>query len=146
MATFERRAESIWEGDLRTGKGKLTTDSKVLHETAYGFNNRFENEPGTNPEELLAAAHAGCFNMALSNTLVSKGYKPERLSTTATCTVASKEGGGFAITTMALEVEGKVPDLSEDAFAEIVGEADRGCPVSVLLRPGLTIEVKSKLV
>ncbi len=140
MPKFNRTAESVWEGDLKNGAGKLSTSSGALADVAYRFATRFENEPGTNPEELIAAAHAGCFNMALASTLKNKGHEPNRLHTTATCTIASKESGGFEITKMHLKIRGSVDALSESEFKEIVEEADRGCPVSNLLRPSLQIE------
>jgi osmotically inducible protein OsmC len=140
MPKFERTAESVWEGDLRNGVGKLSTSSGVLTDVAYRFATRFENEPGTNPEELIAAAHAGCFNMALASTLKKKGHEPNRLHTTAVCTIESKESGGFEITRMHLAIRGSVDALSESEFKEIVEEADRGCPVSNLLRSSLQIE------
>jgi osmotically inducible protein OsmC len=140
MTAFNRSAESVWEGDLKNGAGKISTSSGVLSGADYQYATRFENKPGTNPEELIAAAHAGCFNMALASTLKKKGFDPKRLHTTATCTLASKEGGGFEITRMHLKVSGSVDGIDESDFVEIVEDADRGCPVSNLLRSGLQIE------
>lgn len=140
MTQFVRTAESVWRGDLRTGSGKITTSSKVLQDVDYAYENRFENEPGTNPEELIAAAHAACYNMALANTLKKKGYEPEQLQTIAECSLVSKEGGGFEITQMRLKVHGFVSQLLQAEFQEIAKEADKGCPVSNLLRPGLEIK------
>jgi osmotically inducible protein OsmC len=145
MAKFNRTAESVWRGDLRTGSGKISTSSKVLIDVDYRYETRFENEPGTNPEELIAAAHAACYNMALASTLKKKGHEARQLQTIATCTLASKEGGGFEITNMHLEVHGFISDLSESEFQEIAQEADQGCPVSNLLRPGVAIELEATL-
>jgi osmotically inducible protein OsmC len=143
MTEFNRTGESFWKGDLRSGSGKISSSSKVLSDVDYRFATRFDNEPGTNPEELIATAHAACYNMALSGTLKSKGYEPDELHTVATCTLASKEGGGYEITKMHLKVNGSVPGLTETEFKEIAQEADHGCPVSNLLRHGLKIELEA---
>ena len=140
MPVFERKAGVIWNGDLRTGNGKISSESKVLMEVPFNFSTRFENEPGTNPEELIAAAHAACYSMAFSSKLKKKGFEPEQIETSATCTLKSKEGGGFEITKMHLHVRGKVPGIEKKTFSEIAMEADKGCPVSNLLRNGLQIE------
>jgi osmotically inducible protein OsmC len=145
MPQFNRTAESIWKGDLRNGSGRISTFSKALSDVEYGFVTRFENEPGTNPEELIAAAHAACFNMALASTLKNNGYEPDQLKTKGTCTIASKEGGGWKITNMHLDVQGIVPELAEDEFQQIIQQADQGCPVSNLLRPGVSIEIDASL-
>jgi osmotically inducible protein OsmC len=107
---------------------------------------RFENEPGTNPEELIAAAHAACFSMAFASTLKKKGYHPERVDTNATITFASKNGEGFEITRMLLHVRGQVPDIDEETFIDISKEADEACPVSNLLRCGMEIVILSELI
>ncbi len=146
MAQLERRAEAVWEGNLRGGKGHITSESGVLADVGYSFSTRFENEPGTNPEELIAAAHAGCFSMAFANTLAKKGYEPQSIETQATCTLASQAGGGFAITKMLLKVRGRVLDIDQELFEQIAEEADGGCPVSNLLREGLEIELEATLV
>ena len=140
MAELKRKAGAIWRGDLKNGEGFLSTESKAVFEKPYSFSTRFENEPGTNPEELIAAAHAGCYSMAFANTLKKKGYDPKQIDTTATCTLSPKEGGGFEITKMLLHVRGQVDGIDEATFREIAKEADKGCPVSNLLRGGLTIE------
>ena len=145
MAGIRRRAHAVWTGSLSDGKGRMETSSGALIEKPYSFHTRFENEPGTNPEELIAAAHAGCYSMAFSATLGDKGYTPERIETHATCTVTPKQGGGWAITGMHLKVRGKVPGLDNATFVEIAHEADKGCPVSNLLRCGLTIELDAAL-
>jgi osmotically inducible protein OsmC len=146
MAQLERRAEAVWEGDLRGGKGRITSESGVLADVGYSFSTRFENEPGTNPEELIAAAHAACYSMAFANTLASKGYEPMSIETRATCTLASQEGGGFKITRMHLQVHGQVSGIDRELFEQIAEEADGKCPVSNLLRNGLKIELEATLV
>ena len=145
MADIMREAHAVWKGNLRKGEGNITTASKVLEEESYSFGTRFEQKRGTNPEELIAAAHAACYSMALANTLDSKGYPPEKIKTHATCFLTRQEGGGFKITKMHLEDEGSVPDLSPSQFEQIVKEADQGCRVSNLLRSGLTIELEASL-
>jgi osmotically inducible protein OsmC len=110
----------------------------------YSFATRFDNRPGTNPEELIAGAHAACFAMAFANTLTNKGHKPESIDVQAAC-VLQKQIEGFAITRMKLQVRGVVPGIDGDTFSQIAREADRGCPVSNLLRPGLTIELETEL-
>jgi len=145
MAEISRRAEAVWRGDLRKGKGRISTHSAALADQPYSFGTRFEDSPGTNPEELIAAAHAACYSMAFAATLAEKGYKPERIETHATCIMARQEGGGFRITKMKLQVLGQVPDLDAKTFAQIAGEADKGCPVSNLLRHGLEIERETEL-
>ena len=137
MADLLRRAEAEWNGDLRGGKGRISASSGIFKDVPYSFTTRFENEPGTNPEELLAAAHAACFSMAFANTLAKKGYNPESIHTQATCVMSPKEGGGFRIAKMRLVVDGRVPGLDQAAFQQIAEEAEKGCPVSTLLRPGL---------
>ena len=141
-----RKAGVIWEGDLKSGKGVISTESQALFEQPYTFETRFENEPGTNPEELIAAAHAGCYSMAFASALKKNGYQPERVDTNATCTLEPLDGGGFAITKMDLHVRGQVPDIDEEAFKEISKEADKGCPVSNLLREGLEINIEVELI
>jgi osmotically inducible protein OsmC len=145
MAEIRRNAHAVWTGNLREGKGRMETSSGALIEKPYGFSTRFEHEPGTNPEELIAAAHAGCYSMAFSATLGDKGYAPEQIETHATCILTSKEGGGWEITGMRLKVRGRVPGLDNATFVEIAHEADQGCPVSNLLRSGLTIELDAAL-
>jgi osmotically inducible protein OsmC len=145
MAELKRTAEAVWKGNLRGGEGRITSESGVLEDVGYSFSTRFENKPGTNPEELIAAAHAGCFSMAFANTLAEKGYRPESIETHATCLLASRKGGGSAITKMLLKVGGRVPDIAQALFAQIAEEADGGCPVSNLLREGLEIELEATL-
>ena len=144
MKGIVRKAGAVWTGDLRQGRGTISTESAVLSEVPYGFATRFENEPGTNPEELIAGAHAACYAMAFANTLNRQGHKPERIDVQAAC-VLEKQKEGFAITRMKLQVRGMVPGIDGDTFFQIAKEADKGCPVSNLLRPGLTIELATEL-
>ena len=146
MAELKRRASAVWQGDLRSGTGRMSTNSGALKDMAYSFRTRFENEPGTNPEELLAAAHASCFSMALANQLSAKGYKVESIETRATCYLASQPAGGFRITKMLLQTTGRVQGIDEATFKQIAKETDEsGCPVSILLHPGLTVELEASL-
>jgi osmotically inducible protein OsmC len=145
MAELKRSAEAVWEGDLRDGGGRITSESGVLDLVGYSFGTRFQREPGTNPEELIAAGHAACFSMALANTLAGKGYTPERIETQATCVLAAGDSGGFAITRMELQVRGRVPDIDSPSFEQIAREADRACLVSNLLREGLEIQMEATL-
>jgi osmotically inducible protein OsmC len=140
MAELKRHAEAVWRGDLKSGEGKMSSESGVLQSVGYSFSTRFENEPGTNPEELIAAAHAGCYSMAFAATLAAKGYKPEAIETRATCTLASQAEGGFKIAKMQLKVRARVPDIDQATLRQIAAEADKGCPVSNALRGGLEIE------
>jgi osmotically inducible protein OsmC len=141
VADIHRKASAVWIGKLRDGQGRISSTSGVLEDAAYSFATRFESKPGTNPEELIAAAHAACYSMALASTLAKEGYEPESIETHATCTLAPKDGGGFEITTMRLETRGKVPGMDDRTFNKIAHEADEGCPVSNLLRPGLEIQL-----
>jgi osmotically inducible protein OsmC len=145
MAEIYRKAGVIWSGDLKEGSGLLSTESQVLYEQPITYSMRFEDAPGTNPEELIAAAHAACFSMALASTLKKNGYEPRRTDTSATCTLASKNGGGHEITAMELHVRGDVPGIDQDTFEQMVQEADKGCPVSNLLRDGLQIKITTTL-
>lgn len=142
---LKRKAHAEWTGDLKGGKGQLSTESGALESEAYNFATRFENKPGTNPEELIAAAHAGCFSMALALTLSKKGYDPKKIKTSAVCHLVKLDEGGFAITQMHLDVEAEVPGLDQATFGEIVKAADKGCPVSNLLRSGLDISIEATL-
>ena len=141
MADIRRTAKAAWLGTLRRGEGSASTESGILENQRYTFATRFGDAPGTNPEELIAAAHAACYSMAFAATLGSKGYQPERIEIEAMCTVTSQEGDGWKIVKMQLLVRGQVPDIDEVTFEQIAEEADKGCPVSNLLRSGLTIEL-----
>lgn len=146
MAKILRKAGAIWNGDLKDGHGLISTESMALNEQPYNFRTRFEAEKGTNPEELIAAAHAACYSMAFASTLKKKGYHPERLETSSTCTLSPKDGGGFKITGMRLNVRGQVPGIDAETFEAISREADAGCPVSNLLRSGLEIVIETELI
>ena len=146
MANLKRHGQGTWRGGLRGGTGVVSTESGALKELPYSFSTRFENEPGTNPEELIAGAHAACYSMAFSGALEEKGYTPKRVETHATCILRSKPGGGWEIAEMHLQVRGEVPGLDNETFVQIAHEADKGCPVSNLLRPGLTIKLDAALV
>lgn len=135
---MQRTAQAHWQGDLKTGTGSLTTASNTLKNTPYSFTARFENGAGTNPEELLAAAHAGCFTMALSAQLGQAGLKAESLETTCTITLEQKDGG-FAITASHLELKAKVPGATQEAFDKATQAAKTGCPVSKLYNTAITL-------
>lgn len=145
MADIQRTASAIWSGDLRTGNGTISATSGVLSDTPYSFATRFEQKPGTNPEELIAAAHAACYNMAFSGVLAQKGHPPQRLETTATCYLTPQQPRGFKITKMHLETRGQVEGMDDATFKQIAEEAEKGCPVSNLLRNGLEIELDAAL-
>jgi osmotically inducible protein OsmC len=144
MAEIKRRGQAIWSGD-EGGSGTVSTETEVLDGEHYSFGSRFEDQRGTNPEELIAAAHAGCYSMALAFTLSEGGYTPRYIKTEATCILEPLRGGGFKIARMELDVSAKVLDIEADAFQEMVEEADQGCPVSNLLRPGLEIALRASL-
>ena len=135
---MKRTAQAHWAGDLKSGAGNLTTASKTLNTTPYSFSARFENGAGTNPEELLAAAHAGCFTMALSAQLMQAGLTAESLDTTCTITLEQKDGG-FTITSSHLELTAKVPGATKEAFDTAVHAAKTGCPVSKLYNTVITL-------
>ena len=136
-----RKARAVWRGTGRAGNGDLSTDSGVLAGTPYSFRTRFENEKGTNPEELIAAAHAGCFTMALAFQLQSAGYTPTELSTEAAVSL-DPEGAGFRITRSALTLRAKVPNLGEAAFSQMAKDAELNCPVSKVLKAEITLDAK----
>jgi len=136
-----RKASAVWNGSLKEGKGTISTDSKVLSNAQYSFSTRFENGIGTNPEELIAAAHAGCFTMALSGQLGSAGIVPESLETTAAVTLDKTEAG-FTITKVHLDVTGKIPGADAAAFEKAAQNAKAGCPISRLLRAEITMTAK----
>lgn len=135
---MKRKASAVWNGNLKEGKGALTTESKTLSSTQYSFSTRFENGVGTNPEELIAAAHAGCFSMDLSARLEKAGLGPKNIQTEATLTL-EKADPGFTITTIVLEVKAEVENRDEDKFNEAVAAAKSGCPVSKVLRADISV-------
>ena len=136
-----RRAKAVWRGTGRSGNGHLSTDSGVLAETPYSYKTRFENEKGTNPEELIAAAHAGCFTMALAFQLQGAGYTPTELTTEAAVDL-EPEGQGFRITRSALTLRASVPNLNEAKFGELAGAAEKSYPVSKVLNAQITLDAK----
>jgi osmotically inducible protein OsmC len=138
---MKRTAQARWQGDLKTGSGTIATASGTLANTPYSFHSRFEQGKGTNPEELLAAAHAGCFTMALSNQLAQAGFKAESLETTCTITLEQKDGG-FAITESHLELKAKVPGITREAFDKATAGAKSGCPVSKLYNTNITLDAQ----
>lgn len=145
MKSIMRTAEAYWNGTLREGDGMISTSSGALSETPYDYRTRFENEEGTNPEELLAAAHSACYSMALAGTLKKNGFEPDVIHTQAVCVMNPKEGGGYKIVRMQLEVEVQAEKLDEVTLKKLSEEADQGCPVSNLLRNGLEIMIRSRL-
>jgi len=141
---FNRRAEAVWTGDVPTGGGEITFKSGALKSVPYNFSTRFGDQPGTNPEELLAAAHAACYSMALTFFLGNNGQKPASIDTTAVCTVEPHDGG-FKITKSKLEVTGDVPGLTQEQFADYARQAEAVCPVSNALRNNIEITVDATL-
>jgi osmotically inducible protein OsmC len=136
-----RKAKAVWHGTGRAGNGTLSTDSGVLDNTPYSFKTRFENEKGTNPEELIAAAHAGCFTMALAFQLQGAGFTPTELSTEAAVSL-EPEGQGFRIKRSALTLRATVPNLDEATFNRLAGDAEKNCPVSKVLNAEITLDAK----
>lgn len=136
-----RKATAVWHGTGRAGSGNLSSESGVLSETPYSFRTRFENEKGTNPEELVAAAHAGCFTMALAFGLQAAGFTPTELSTEAAVTL-EQDGQAFRISRSALTLRARVPNLDDAAFARIAGEAEKNCPVSKVLNATVVLDAK----
>jgi len=135
---IKRRGAAVWKGGLKDGKGTISTDSGVLADTQYSFSTRFEDGKGTNPEELIAAAHAGCFSMALSGQLGQAGLTAESIRTTASVKL-EKGDAGFAITAVHLEVKAKVPGADQQAFETAATNAKAGCPVSKVLKAEITM-------
>jgi osmotically inducible protein OsmC len=138
---MKRKASAVWTGGLKDGRGAISTDSGVLKETQYSFSTRFENGMGTNPEELIAAAHSACFSMALSGQLGAAGFTAERIKTTATVTL-EKLDSGFAITGVHLDLTAKVPGGDAAAFQKAAASAKEGCPVSKALKVPVTMDAK----
>lgn len=138
---MKRKASAVWRGGLKDGKGTISTDSGVLSDTQYSFSTRFEDGIGTNPEELIGAAHAGCFSMALSGQLGSAGLVAESIKTTATVTM-EKTDAGFTVTEVHLDVSAKIPGASQDAFETAANNAKSGCPISRLLNAKITMEAR----
>ena len=138
---MQRKASAIWKGGLKDGKGSVSSASTVLNNTPYSFSTRFENTPGTNPEELIAAAHAACFSMALSAQLGGANLTPSSIETSATLTM-DKLDAGWTITAVHLDVVGRVPGADDAKFQELAGNAKAGCPVSKVLNAKITMSAK----
>lgn len=136
-----RKAKAVWRGTGRAGGGNLSSDSGVLAATPYSFKTRFENEKGTNPEELIAAAHAGCFTMALAFQLQGAGFTPTEINTEAAVSL-DPDGPGFRISRSALTLRAQVPNLDEASFARLAAEAEKNCPVSKVLNATITLDAK----
>ena len=136
---MKKTASAHWQGDLKQGKGTISTESGALKDNPYGFNTRFEDAPGTNPEELIGAAHAGCFSMAFSMLLGEEKFIPDSLDTKATVTL-EKQGDGFAVTAVHLEMSARIPKIDQAKFKEIADKAKAGCPISKLLNANITLE------
>ena len=137
--SIKKTASAHWKGDLKTGIGSISTETGVLREAPYGFKARFEGGKGTNPEELIGAAHAGCFSMALSMILGEAGLKAESIDTTAEVTL-DKQDDGFAITAVHLVLKAKVPGATQQQFDELTTKAKLGCPVSKVLKADITLD------
>ena len=138
---MQRKASAIWKGGLKDGKGAVSADSGALRNTPYSFATRFENTPGTNPEELIAAAHAACFSMALSGQLSAANLTPSSIETAATLTM-EKLDSGWTITAVHLDVVGHVPKADDAAFLKAAENAKSGCPVSKVLKANITMSAK----
>jgi osmotically inducible protein OsmC len=138
---MDRHASAVWEGGLKDGKGRISSDSGVLSEAKYSFSTRFENGIGTNPEELIAAAHAGCFSMALSGQLAEQGMTAERIETQATVTIEKVEGG-FGVTKSHLDVVVRIPGGDQSKFEQAANNAKAGCPISKLLKAEITMNAR----
>ncbi len=138
---MKRKASAVWNGSLKEGNGRISTESGLLREAQYSFGTRFENGTGTNPEELIAAAHAGCFSMALSGQLTNAGHAPESVNTTATVTL-EKTDAGFTVTAVHLDVKAKVPGIDQAGFDTAANNAKTGCPISRLLNTQITMDAK----
>lgn len=136
---MKKTASAHWQGSLKEGTGTISTESGALKDNPYGFNTRFEDAPGTNPEELIGAAHAGCFSMAFSLMLGNEGYTPDSIDTQATVTL-DKEGDGFAVTEVHLEMRARIPNIDQTTFDEIANKAKTGCPISKLLNAEIRLD------
>ena len=136
-----KKASAVWQGGIKDGGGTISTETGVLREAPYGFKARFEDGPGTNPEELIGAAHAGCFSMAFSLMLTEAGLKPEKIETHAAVTL-EKVGDGFQITSSHLDVVAKIPGIDQAKFDELSNKAKAGCPVSKLLKTNITMNAR----
>lgn len=138
---MKQKASAQWKGSLKEGAGTLSTGSGAFADKPYSFKTRFEGEQGTNPEELIGAAHAGCFSMAFSMILGDAGFTPDMIETTATISLEQKDGG-FAITASHLDVTASIPGIDDATFQDLAGKAKAGCPVSKLLNATITMDAK----
>jgi osmotically inducible protein OsmC len=138
---INRTGSAKWQGGLKDGKGAISTQSGALNAYPYGFASRFEGKQGTNPEELLGAAHAGCFTMATSLMLGEAGFTADEMNTTAQVTL-EQDSGGFTITHVALTLRAKIPNIDDAKFQEITAKAKAGCPVSKLFKADITLDAK----
>lgn len=138
---MKQKASAIWQGSLKEGAGTISTSSGVLSATPYSFKTRFEGQQGTNPEELIGAAHAGCFSMALSMILGMAGFMPTKIETTATISLEPKDGG-FAITASHLDVVAAIDGIDDATFQDLAGKAKTGCPVSKVLNTTITMDAR----
>lgn len=136
-----KKASAVWKGSIKDGGGTISTETGVLRDAPYGFKSRFENGKGTNPEELIGAAHAGCFSMALSLMLGNEGMTPERIETHAEVTL-DKVGEGFEITASHLKVVAKIPGADQAKFEQVAHKAKEGCPVSKLMKAKITMDAR----
>ncbi len=136
---IKKRGSAVWSGGLKDGRGAISTESGALKEHPYGFAQRFEGVKGTNPEELIGAAHAGCFTMALSKILGEANLKAEKMETTAEVTLEQVDGG-FSITSVALKLQAKIPGTNQQTFQELANKAKAGCPVSKLFKTDISLE------
>jgi lipoyl-dependent peroxiredoxin len=139
---MKRKASAVWRGDLKSGRGTISTDSTVLKDAQYSFGTRFADGPGTNPEELIGAAHAGCFSMALSAELQKAGFTAESIATTATVTLENHPQTSWTVTRIHLETRAKVPAATPEKFLEVANGAKTGCPISRLLKAEISLDAK----
>ena len=138
---MKQKASALWQGTLKEGSGTMSTGSGALVAKPYSFKTRFEGEQGTNPEELIGAAHAGCFSMAFSMILGMAGFTPDKIETTATITLEAKDGG-FAITASHLDMTASIPGIDDATFQDLAAKAKAGCPVSKVLNATITMDAK----
>lgn len=139
--SIKKQGSAEWQGSLKQGKGTVSTESGALKQNPYGFNTRFEGEPGTNPEELIGAAHASCYSMALSMILGEDNLEPESIKTNATVTL-DQDDSGFTISAIHLETRAKIPGADQSKFDEAANKAKEGCPVSKLFNAKITLDAK----
>jgi len=139
---MKRKASAVWRGNLKAGRGTISTESTVLRDAPYSFGTRFENGPGTNPEELIGAAHAGCFSMALSAALTQAGFTADTIATTAAVTLENHPQTSWTVTAVHLETRAKVPGVTAEKFAELAAGAKAGCPISRLLKTEITLDAR----